>query len=57
MEKREITKTDPFKDGVPLYNIIKLVDDLYWEYDRMSADGKESLDKLAGLLGIEKEKI
>ena len=49
MEKREITKRMPL--------IVKLVDDLYWEYDRMSADGKESLDKLAGLLGIEKEKI
>ena len=25
----------------------KLVDDLYWEYDRMSRSGQETLDKLA----------
>lgn len=24
-----------------------LVDDLYWEYDRMSRSGQETLDKLA----------
>ena len=33
----------------------KLVVDLYWEYDRMSADGKESLDKIAYLLYIKEE--
>ena len=26
--------------------IQKLVDDLYWEYNRMSSSGKETLDKL-----------
>ena len=25
----------------------KLVDDLYWEYDRMSGSGQKTLDKLA----------
>ena len=25
----------------------ELVDDLYWEYDRMSGSGQKSLDKLA----------
>ena len=29
-----------------------LVDDLYWEYDRMSSSGKETLDKMAKLLGL-----
>ena len=33
--------------------IIHLVDDLNWEYDRMSSSGKETLDKLHDLLGIE----
>ena len=39
-----------------LYNIEKireLVDDLFWEYDRMSSSGQETLDKLATLYGIE----
>lgn len=35
----------------------KLVVDLYWEYDRMSADGKESLDKIAYILDIFKEDL
>ena len=26
--------------------IQKLVDDLYWEYDRMSSSGQKTLDKL-----------
>ena len=25
----------------------ELVDDMYWEYDRMSSSGKETLDKIA----------
>lgn len=33
--------------------IIHLVDDLNWEYDRMSSSGKETLDNLSELLGIE----
>ena len=35
----------------------KLVVDLYWEYDRMSADGKESLDKIAYILDIFNEDL
>ena len=31
----------------------KCVSDLYWEYDRMSSSGQETLDKLATLYGIE----
>tara|TARA_R100001224_G_scaffold112028_1_gene93492 strand:- start:285 stop:503 length:219 start_codon:yes stop_codon:yes gene_type:complete len=38
-EKRNLTK--------------KYVSDLYWEYDRMSSSGQETLDKLATLYGIE----
>ena len=29
-----------------------LVDDLYWDYDRMSSSGKETLDSMAKLLGL-----
>lgn len=36
-----------------LTTIIHLVDDLNWEYDRMSSSGKETLDNLSELLGIE----
>jgi len=32
---------------------LKYVSDLYWEYDRMSSSGQETLDKLASLYGIE----
>ena len=38
-EKRNLTK--------------KYVSDLYWEYDRMSSSGQETLDKLATLYNIE----
>jgi len=31
------------------------VTDLYWEYDRMSSSGKESLDDIARLLGVPTE--
>ena len=31
----------------------KFVTDLYWEYDRMSSSGQETLDKLATLYGME----
>ena len=30
----------------------ELVDDLYWDYDRMSSSGQETLDKMAKLLGL-----
>lgn len=32
--------------------IINLIDDLFWDYDRMSSSGQESLDKLAKLVGL-----
>ena len=32
-----------------------LVEDMYWEYDRMSSSGKETLDKIAGILGLPTE--
>ena len=33
----------------------ELVDDMYWEYDRMSSSGKETLDKIANLVGVPTE--
>ena len=30
----------------------ELVDDLYWDYDRMSSSGQETLDKIAKLVGV-----
>ena len=36
--------------------LIALIEDLYWEYDRMSSSGKETLDKICKVLGIEIEK-
>ena len=35
--------------------VTKLVVDLYWDYDRMSSSGQETLDKLCKVLGIETE--
>ena len=34
-----------------------LVQDLFWEYDRMSSSGQETLDKIADVIGIPKEAI
>jgi hypothetical protein len=31
------------------------VTDLYWEYDRMSSSGKETLNKLADKVGVSTE--
>lgn len=36
-------------------DIFNLVDDLYWEIDRMSADGKKALNHLSNLLEKEIE--
>tara|TARA_R100000008_G_C3573323_1_gene163625 strand:- start:1304 stop:1483 length:180 start_codon:yes stop_codon:yes gene_type:complete len=36
--------------------IQRLVDDLYWEYDRMSSSGQNTLDKLFRKVFKEKEK-
>jgi len=35
--------------------VTKLVVDLFWEYDRMSSSGQDSLDKLAKVLNIPTE--
>ena len=35
--------------------IISLVDDLYWDWDRLSSSGQETLEKIGKLLGIEPE--
>ena len=35
--------------------VTKLVVDLYWDYDRMSSSGQETLDKLAKVLNIPTE--
>ena len=34
----------------------EIVTDLYWEYDRMSSSGTETLDKLANTLDMGKRK-
>ena len=34
-----------------------LVQDLFWEYDRMSSSGQETLNKIADVIGIPKENI
>lgn len=36
-----------------LNKVKKLVDDLFFDYDRLSSSGQETLDKLGDLLGIE----
>ena len=33
----------------------ELVDDMYWDYDRMSSSGQETLDKIADILGLPTE--
>ena len=32
-----------------------LVEDMYWEYDRVSSSGQKTLDKIAILLGVATE--
>ena len=32
-----------------------LVEDMYWEYDRISSSGQKPLDKIAKLLGVPTE--
>ena len=39
-----------------LKRLLELIDDLNWDYDRMSSSGQETLDKLCKVLGIETEK-
>jgi len=35
-----------------LDQLTELICDLYWEYDRMSSSGQETLDKMADILGV-----
>ena len=35
--------------------IQKLVTDLYWDFDRLTSSGKETLEKLAKLVGVPTE--
>ena len=32
-----------------------LVEDMYWEYDRVSSSGQKTLDKIAKLVGVPTE--
>ena len=34
---------------------VKCIVDLYWDYDRLSSSGQETLDKLAKLYGVPTE--
>ena len=36
--------------------IQKLVTDLYWDFDRLTSSGQETLEKLATLVGVATEK-
>jgi len=35
--------------------IRSLIDDMFWDYDRMSSSGQETLNKLAKLFGLEEQ--
>ena len=37
------------------FRLKQLIGDLYWEYDRMSSPGKQTLDKISKLLGLPTE--
>ena len=39
-----------------LQNLRELVDQMYWDWDRMSSSGQETLDKIADKLGLETSK-
>jgi len=52
IQKRRL-KIDSFK--MNKQKLINLVNDLYWDYDRMSSSGQETLDKISDLLGIKEE--
>tara|TARA_R100001510_G_C7453942_1_gene77515 strand:- start:212 stop:427 length:216 start_codon:yes stop_codon:yes gene_type:complete len=43
------------KNKIPthvIYRVRKLVDDLFWEYDRLSSSGKAQLDEIATHLNL-----
>ena len=35
--------------------LIKLVTDLYWDFDRLTTSGQETLEKLAKMVGVPTE--
>ena len=39
-----------------LQNLREWVDQMYWDWDRMSSSGQETLDKIADKLGLETSK-
>ena len=39
-----------------LQNLRELVDQMYWDWDRLSSSGQETLDKIADKLGLETSK-
>ena len=38
-------------DKVEKEELIRLVGDLFWDWDRMSSSGQQTLEKIADLLG------
>jgi len=44
MNEETLEKIEESRKGMT--QIQRLVDDLYWEYDRMSSSGQKTLDKL-----------
>jgi|TARA_B110000211_G_scaffold176404_1_gene199362 hypothetical protein len=36
-----------------LYQLREWVDQMYWDFDRLSSSGQETLDKIANKLGME----
>ena len=43
------------KNKIPthvIHKVRKLLDDLFWEYDRLSSSGKAQLDEIATLLNL-----
>jgi hypothetical protein len=53
-QKDRLEKIEENRKGMT--PIQRLVDDLYWEYDRMSSSGQNTLDKLFRKVFKEKEK-
>ena len=43
------------RNKMDMKEIVKCIVDLYWDYDRLSSSGQETLDKLAKLHGVATE--
>lgn len=48
-----MTKVNYYISKTKLEKIQNLVNDLGWDYDRMSSSGQETYDKLCKVLGLE----